>query len=57
MKKKLTYEGITFDAEWAASKTLEEFKEHEKHHGLTADQLKEAHGLCKKLVEPEEKKK
>jgi hypothetical protein len=44
---KITFEGVTFDAEWAVSKSQKEFIQHESHHGLTADQLKEAHMLCK----------
>jgi hypothetical protein len=47
---KVTYESITFNASWAASKTEKEFIDHEKHHGLTDAQLKEAHKLCKEAV-------
>lgn len=50
--KKVTFEGITFNAEWAATKTVQEFVAHEKHHGLTDAQLKEAHSLCKAAVAP-----
>jgi hypothetical protein len=49
---KVTYEGITFNANWAGSKTEKEFIEHEKHHGLTDTQLKEVHKLCKEAVKP-----
>ena len=38
--------------EWAASKSLVEFIEHEKHTGLTDDELKEAHELCVAAVAP-----
>lgn len=44
------YQGIVFNAEWAALKTQVEFIEHEKHHGLTDTQLKEAHKLCKEAA-------
>lgn len=43
---------IFFDAELAAKKTLKEFIAHEKHHGLTDDQYKEVHDLCKLKVNP-----
>lgn len=49
---KVTYDHVTFNADWVASKTLEEFSEHEKHHGLTPTQLKEVHQLCKEKVKP-----
>jgi hypothetical protein len=44
------FEGVTFNAAWAATKTEKEFVEHESHHGLTSAQLKEAHKLCKAAV-------
>jgi len=47
---KVTYEGVTFNADWAATKTPEEFVAHEGHHGLDNKQLKEAHKLCKEAV-------
>jgi hypothetical protein len=50
--KKVSYEGISFNATWAATKTEKEFIEHEAHHGLSKDQLKEAHKLCKEAVKP-----
>ena len=50
--KKITYEGITFNADWAAGKSEKEFIEHEKHHGLSTDQLKDAYKLCKEAVKP-----
>lgn len=54
MPKVVTYNSIyNFNAEWAASKTAEEFAEQHKHHDLTKAQLKEAHALCKKAVQPE----
>jgi hypothetical protein len=46
----VSYEGITFNASWANTKTEKEFVEHENHHGLTPAQLKEAHKLCKAAV-------
>lgn len=50
--KKVSYEGIVFNADWAATKTEKEFVDHEAHHGLTPAQLKEAHKLCKEAVKP-----
>ena len=41
---------IKFNKEWVASKTLKEFTEHEKHHGLTPAQYKEVHDLAKGKV-------
>lgn len=49
---KITFEGVVFNADWAAGKTEAEFVEHEKHHGLTEAQLKEAHALCLNAVNP-----
>jgi hypothetical protein len=46
----VSYEGISFNATWAATKTEKEFVDHESHHGLTPVQLKEAHKLCKAAV-------
>jgi hypothetical protein len=46
------YEGVSFNAEWAATKTEKEFIEHERHHGLSDAQLKEAYKLCKEAVKP-----
>lgn len=43
----MIYEGISFNDEWAASKKLEDFIKHELHHGLSRDQLKELHTICK----------
>jgi hypothetical protein len=40
------FEGIGFLKEWVASKTFEEFKGHEGHHGLSDDQLKEVYDLA-----------
>lgn len=53
MSKKVTYEGINFNAGWAATKSVKEFVEHEKHHGLSKEQLTEAHNLCKTAVKGE----
>jgi len=47
---KVTFEGVTFNADWAVTKTQKQFVDHESHTGLTADQLKEAHNLCKAAV-------
>jgi hypothetical protein len=51
--KKVTFEGVTFNADWAAGLSEKEFIKHESHHGLTADQLKQAHSLCKTAVKGE----
>jgi hypothetical protein len=48
----VTFNGISFNADWAATKTEAEFVSHEAHHNLTEAQLKEAHAICKKAVEP-----
>lgn len=45
---------IFFDAELAVKKTLKEFIAHEKHHGLTDEQYKEIHDLCKLKVNPKQ---
>lgn len=50
----VSYEGVTFNATWAATKTEKDFVEHEKHQQLTPAQLKEAHKLCKEAVKPVE---
>ena len=55
--KKVVYEGIYFNATWAASKSVEEFIAHEKHQALTEGQLREAHALCVEEVKPKEVKK
>lgn len=47
---------IVFDADWAVSISEKEFIEHEKHHGLSNAELKEAHKLCKEAVKPAEAK-
>lgn len=48
----VTYEGVGFNADWAATKTEKEFVEHEKHQELSPAQLKEAYKLCKEAVKP-----
>lgn len=50
---KVTFEGVTFNADWAAGLTEKEFVKHEAHHGLSAEQLKQAHNLCKTAVKGE----
>jgi hypothetical protein len=40
------------NAEWAASKSVDEFVEHEKHVGLTDAELREAHELCVASIAP-----
>ena len=51
----IKFEGILFNKEWVASKTLKEVIEHEKHHGLSDEQMKELYGLCKGKQKKEEK--
>jgi len=46
----VNYAGVNFNADWAASKPMKDFIEHEKHHGLSKEQLTEAHNLCKTAV-------
>ncbi|HUR65463.1 MAG TPA: hypothetical protein VMZ03_03865 [Chitinophagaceae bacterium] len=52
MDQFIPFEHVRFNATWAATKTEKEFVDHEKHHGLTDAQLKEAHKLCKEAVKP-----
>lgn len=48
---KVFYNGsVAYDADWAASKSQKEFIAHEKHNGLSNEQLIEAHNLCKAAV-------
>lgn len=44
---------IMFNEQFAASKSLEDFIKHEKHHGLTDDQFKEVYELCVKKCKSE----
>lgn len=53
----MKYEGVDFNSKWAASKNANDFVEHEKHHGLTEKQLREAHALCVKEQNPKTKVK
>lgn len=43
----MNYNGINFYNENLKDKTEKEFIEHESHHGLTKEQLKEAYALMK----------
>jgi Spy/CpxP family protein refolding chaperone len=43
----MVYQHIAFNSAWASGKTLQEFMEHEKHHNLTEEQMKQVHALCK----------
>lgn len=43
---------VNFNAKWVVSKTEKHFIEHEGHHGLTPEQLKEVYQLCKAAVKP-----
>lgn len=53
-KKKNTvpYEHVNFNAVWANGISEKEFIEHERHHGLSDAQLKEAYNLCKVAQNP-----
>lgn len=44
--KWINYNGVSFNADWAASKTFKAFAEHEAHHGFTESQLREVWKLC-----------
>lgn len=37
------YKHVAFNAEWVKTKSFEEFYEHEKHHGLSKEEMKEAY--------------
>lgn len=51
----ILYQGTYgFNKEWAASKSFKEFAEHEAHHNLSKEQLKEVHELCKVPEKKEE---
>lgn len=46
----MNFEGrIIFNDKWVASQSFEAFAEHEKHHGLSKEQLKEIYDICKKM--------
>lgn len=53
----MKYEGVDFNSKWAASQKVDDFVNHEKHHGLTEAQLKEVHALCVKEQQPKAKVK
>lgn len=42
----VTYDHVSFNAEWAARQKKADFIRHESHHGLSKAQLREAHDLC-----------
>lgn len=44
----MKYNHISFNAQWASSLTEDAFVEHEKHHGMPEEQLREAHKLIMK---------
>jgi len=46
---------IWINKEWAASVTLKAFIEHEKHHGIPDEKMKEIWSLCKQEEKPSEK--
>lgn len=41
MAKFIQYEGISFNADWVKTKSFEEFFDHEKHHGLSEEKMRE----------------
>lgn len=41
----MNFQGINFNDEWVKTKTEAEFVDHENHHGLSPDQLKECYAL------------
>lgn len=45
------FEGINFNVEWVKGKTFKQFCEHEKHHGLSKEKMKEFYDCCKKKDE------
>jgi hypothetical protein len=54
--KWIRFEKVTFNADWAASKTFEYFRDHEKHHGIPDEKMKEIHEAARKVtgwVEPQ----
>jgi hypothetical protein len=49
----MVIDNINFNAAWASSVSVQDFIEHEKHHGLSDDQLAQVHELCRIEVNPE----
>lgn len=55
----MTFENVTFNAEYWRDKKEHDFVKHESHHGLSVEQLKEAFKIIKGNTpqqEPEKKK-
>lgn len=50
----IKYEGVSFNKTDAASKSLAQFQEEQKHHGLSPEQLKEVWQLAKGTKQPED---
>jgi membrane-bound lytic murein transglycosylase B len=48
----MLFENVNFNESFWKTKTLEEFIEHESHHGLSEDQLREAFAQIKPESEP-----
>lgn len=46
---------VNFNSSWVISQTLEQFIEHEKHHGLSDKKMKEIYDFCKKKGKSAEK--
>lgn len=53
----MTFENVTFNAEYWRDKKEHDFIKHESHHGLSVEQLKEAFSIIKGNTATPEKKK
>jgi hypothetical protein len=42
----IKFENIFWNKEWIASKTYDEFFNHEKHHGLSKEKMMELYETC-----------
>ncbi len=45
--KFVAFEGVSFNSEWMKTKTFAEFFEHEKHHGISREKMKEFYDSIK----------
>ena len=41
MAQFIKFEKVAFNADWMKTKTFEEFYQHEKHHGISKDKMRE----------------
>ena len=53
----MTFENVTFNSEYLKDKKEHDFIKHERHHGLSVEQLKEAFAVIKGNTATPEKKK